>query len=833
MPDPSISVIIVNLNGRHLLDECLTALLNQSYPQERIEIIVVDNGSTDDSVAHLRSAFPQIKVIEAGANRGFAGGNNLGAAHATGDCLALINNDAVADSHWLRNMVDAMQSAPDVACVGARLLNGDGTCIDFAGTAMNIYGRAFQVDEGLPAIDDSHVREMLAACGGAMLIQREVFEKCGSFDADYIAYYEDVDLGWRLWLMGYRVLYVPAATVRHKQHQTGSRFPAEQRFALSEANALRTIIKNYDEPNLNKVLPFSLIMATQRAMAHAGIDANAYRFGQPWQPRDTSLNGLPASYLAAIQHIALDWPQLMEKRRQVQALRVRSDDDLFARFPTRADNPIFPWRHYTTMQEDLARSMGLPDALQPGRGKRLLIVTHERIGPKMAGPGIRAWELACALAETCGVILAAPAPIQREHPGVRLAEYDPASPQEGLAPWLNACDVVMAMGTLFTSMPALQQINKPTIIDLYDPYELETLAQTLTMTDAQQKRNVDRDNLIRLDQIAQRGDFYLCASERQRDLWLGLLLAKGRVNAANYAHDPTLQTLIDLVPFGMPAQPPAQTQPVLKGVRKGIDTGDKVLLWNGGLWPWFDPDTVIDALQIALKQDARIKLFFAAGQHFDATIVQAMPLQAHIAERCKAAGLLDTHVFFGDWIAYDERGSYLLEADVAISAHKPSLESHFASRTRLLDCVWAGLPVVATEGDPLSALIAQHGIGLAVKASDPQAMSNAILEIIHDDQWRTRMAPACESLRQVHSWPLVAAPIARFMQHAQFAPDAGLLGSPSNVTAGQATSEMRYLQKQVDDLQTQVTQLQSLVDGLQRGRVMRMVRALDVLRGRA
>jgi hypothetical protein len=308
-----------------------------------------------------------------------------------------------------------------------------------------------------------------------------------------------------------------------------------------------------------------------------------------------------------------------------------------------------------------------------------------------------------------------------------------------------------------------------------------------------------------------------------------MLLAKGRVNTTNYATDTTLLTLVDVVPFGVPDKPPIHMQPVLKGVRVGINLDDKVLLWNGGLWPWLDPDTVIDALQIALKQNTRLKLFFAAGQHFDPGIVHEMPVQARIVERCKAAGLLDTHVFFGDWIAYDERGGYLLEADVAISAHKPSLESHFASRTRLLDCVWAGLPVVATEGDTLSTLIAQHGIGRGVKAGDAQAMANAILEIVSDDGFRQRIAPACEQLRESHAWRNVSLPVADFMQHARFAPDAGVRSVPG---MSQRWSELNSLRNQVAELQAQVQQLQTLVAGLQNGRVMRAVRAWDSLRGR-
>ncbi|HEX9118319.1 MAG TPA: glycosyltransferase, partial [Anaerolineae bacterium] len=105
---PTVSVLIVNLNGRHLLDECLASLIAQDYPADKVEIVVVDNGSIDDSVAYLHERYPAVKVIEAGSNRGFAGGNNLAAAAATGDYLALINNDARADPQWLRALVTAL-----------------------------------------------------------------------------------------------------------------------------------------------------------------------------------------------------------------------------------------------------------------------------------------------------------------------------------------------------------------------------------------------------------------------------------------------------------------------------------------------------------------------------------------------------------------------------------------------------------------------------------------------------------------------------------------------------------------------------------------------------
>jgi GT2 family glycosyltransferase len=278
-----VSVVVVNLNGRHLLAECLDALAAQDYAPDLVETILVDNGSIDDSVAFVRDAYPAVRIVEAGRNLGFAGGNNLGAHTATGECLALINNDAQADRHWLSAMAQVLDSEPEVACVGAKILDQAGETIDFVGTALNLYGRAFQLDEAMPVAPGYYdqVRELLAPCGGAMMIRRELFLEVGGFDEDYVAYYEDVDLGWRLWIYGYKVLFAPDAIVYHRKHQTGEGFPVEQRYTLAEVNALRTLIKNCEDESLGGVLPFSLFMGVKRAVEQSGLDRERYRLGHP------------------------------------------------------------------------------------------------------------------------------------------------------------------------------------------------------------------------------------------------------------------------------------------------------------------------------------------------------------------------------------------------------------------------------------------------------------------------------------------------------------------------------------------------------------------------
>ena len=841
--DPSISIIIVNLNGHALLADCLDALAAQNYPRDRVEIILVDNGSSDDSVPFVRELYPHVRVIEAGRNLGFAGGNNLGARVATGDYLALINNDARADPNWLRAMVKVLEEQPEVACAASKILDRDGKTIDFVGPAMNLYGRSFQIDEGMPVAPGFYdePRELLAPCGGAMMVRRDAFSQVGGFDEDYVAYFEDLDLGWRLWLYGHKVLFVPQSIVYHKQHQTGSGFPVEQRYTLSEANALRTVIKNYQDENLWRVLPFSLFMGVKRSLDQAGLDRERYKLGHlslddaqaGAVEAEPQMTRVATSFLVAIDQIADEMPRLLEKRRRIQAARVRSDEEIFARFPIRPDNWLFPWRRYHVVQDQLAKELGVPDVLQPRHGSRLLIVTHETIGPRMAGPGIRAWEMACALAERFDVTLAAPGEPERSHPGLRVVGYETDDPYyPSLDPYIANADVVLAMGPLFARLPRLRNLSKPAIVDLYDPFELEKLAQSSTV-EKQHHLNVDVESVAHLCLEGAIGDFFICASERQRDFWVGTLLAAGRVNTVTYARDHTLRELIDVVPFGISSDPPQMQHPVLKGVYPGIGSEDKVLLWNGGLWQWFDPLTLVDALVQVLRVRDDVKLFFAAGRHFDTETVPEMPIYAQTVARCRELDLLDRHVFFGDWVPYDERGKYLLEADLGVSAHWPGLESTFASRTRVLDCVWAGLPAISTAGDPISDMIAARGLGQTVPPQRPDLLAEAILSALADDGLRTRVAENAQSVRAELAWTRVVEPIVAFLERASFAPDA-LTASRTAAEARRTVvqlerfeSRIQYLEWEREQLVQERDFLRKHLDGIRQGRVMRLMNAID------
>lgn len=273
---PNVTVLILNFNGRDDLVTCLESLAELTYPQERTEILVVDNGSTDGSADYVASHFPDVRLIRLPENVGFAKGNNVGVEAATGEYIALLNNDMRVDPEWLSALVDVIETDPDVAAVGSKILTWDGDDIDFVGGTVNFYGMGFQPQDK-EALADGTIREVLFACGGAMLIKRDVFIDVGGFDEDYFAYFEDVDLGWRLWVLGHRVLLAPRSVTYHRGHTTGKKFATERRALLYERNALYTILKNYEEETLNRVLPVALLLTARRAVMMSWADKRDFR----------------------------------------------------------------------------------------------------------------------------------------------------------------------------------------------------------------------------------------------------------------------------------------------------------------------------------------------------------------------------------------------------------------------------------------------------------------------------------------------------------------------------------------------------------------------------
>ena len=211
----TISVVITNYNGKKFLAECIDSVLSQTL--KPFEVIVVDNASTDGSQGFLRSAYPDVVLIEMNENSGFARAANVGIRKSTGEFIALLNNDASADKYWLEKMAHALRENKEVGCCASKMLfSWDKKLINNAGIGFTDYGLPY--DRGFHVADGEEFAQrqlVFGACGGATLLRRKMLGRIGLFDEDFFLCYDDADLSFRAQLMGYKCLYVADAVVYH------------------------------------------------------------------------------------------------------------------------------------------------------------------------------------------------------------------------------------------------------------------------------------------------------------------------------------------------------------------------------------------------------------------------------------------------------------------------------------------------------------------------------------------------------------------------------------------------------------------------------------------
>ncbi len=223
---PVITIVVPNWNGADRLGPCVRSLAAQTY--DGAEIVVVDNGSVDDSLAVLAELAAEIApvpltVLRNDVNLGFAGGVNCGIRHALeagATAIALFNNDAVAEPGWLAALTAVLDGDPEVAIATGRLLMADGRSVDSTGDFYSVWGLAFPRDRDQPAEPVRESGEVFAASGGASLYRAALFADIGLFDEVFFAYFEDVDLSFRARLAGHRVAYCADAVAYHDQGAT-------------------------------------------------------------------------------------------------------------------------------------------------------------------------------------------------------------------------------------------------------------------------------------------------------------------------------------------------------------------------------------------------------------------------------------------------------------------------------------------------------------------------------------------------------------------------------------------------------------------------------------
>ncbi|MBE1465493.1 glycosyltransferase [Kibdelosporangium phytohabitans] len=774
MPDdsllPIVSVVVVNYRGAEDTITCLRSLADDlAYPADRVQVICVDNASGDGSVERIKANAPGVKVVESKANIGFAGGCNLGVQHADGSVVAFLNNDARPHADWVGAAVDVLMAEPTVAAVASKVLDWDGKRIDFVEGGLTWFGMGYKTHQG--ELDDGRfdtARDVLFGTGSALFVRAAAFKRLGGFDERFFMFYEDVDLGWRLNLRGWRVRYEPKSVAYHKHHRSMSTLDNSRETYLLERNALAALYKNVSDEALGKVLPAALALSIRRATARGNIDPTQLEItNRPATGPDLTgpieIPRVSAAAMLAIDRFVEMMPSLKESRAVEQAARVRTDADLL---PLMHDalEPACPEQAYLEAHQNLVATMGL-DELYTLR-RNVLIVTSDAITERMAGPAIRAWNMADVLGGEHDVRLIT----MNAHSSPPTAPFDVRheAPSD-MGVHVDWADVVILQGHVLEQVPQLKTSSKIVVCDIYDPMHLEQLEQGRDLTDARRAHVVEVVTEVLSNQLL-RGDFFLCASERQRHFWLGHLGAIGRLSPTLYDSDPSVRSLLAVAPFGLSAKPPQRTGPGAREEIASISQDDKLVIWAGGIYNWFDPLTLLHAIDRVRGAHPDVKLLFLGMKHPNPDVGE-MDMATRTRALAARLALGDNVIFNETWVPFEERQNWLLDADCGVTTHYEHVETTFAFRTRVLDYLWSGLPIVTTTGDSFADLIEREKLGVVVPAEDPRVLAEALEKVLYDKEFAQSCRERIEVVRERFTWETALAPLVEFCRDPRPAAD--------------------------------------------------------------
>jgi len=532
---PKVSIVIVNLNGKHHLSECFKSIQELNYPKDKIKLIVVDNGSKDGSVELIQNKYSYIKLLKNTKNEGFAKPSNDGARAATGEYVAFLNNDMRVQKNWLIELVNSLRTN-NAQCAGSVILNWDGKLLDFAGGGVNFIGLGFQDDFKKPIKEmESKLKEdkpLFFACGGAMLVNKEMFLFAGGFDEDYFAYYEDVDLGWRLRVLGCNIVLSVKSRVYHKHNSTSKTIASERVQLLFERNKLYTIYKNYGDKLFNKVFISALLLDIREAFVFSGIEGKNYDIENTVE-FDQTLSKIPhvtALKLTALNDFVNNIAVMEEKRNFIQSNRKTEDADLVHLF----EKPfiVFPkdTTEYLNTEYDMIKVFGLDKAFGKTVKPKILVISQkitESNNDKSLASSVEIVRV-LSLKNCFDISFACENEEVKNINGVEYIAYN-SQDFSKLIQAAKETNIVILPYEIFKAVPELKQIvsKKFAVVDL--------------------RVNSNCDNAFISNNMPEIGDFFICSSEKQKDYCIGMLYALNRIKQSQTNSTKYFKQLVTVV----------------------------------------------------------------------------------------------------------------------------------------------------------------------------------------------------------------------------------------------------------------------------------------------
>lgn len=760
---PLVSAIIIGYEGRQWLEECIPSLLNQTY--QPVEIVVVDNASPQQEMAEwIGRTYPQVILKRLDTPLSFAAANNLGVTLAHGEFLLFVNQDVKLDSQAVGRLVEAAGRQDNCAAVGAKLrfwwapafLNGLGNYVP---------DHSWGSDLGIGQLDLGQLDRLStlpSMCMACALIPRTAWLAVGPIDDGFPMYYEDSDWSYRARLLGFQILAAPDAVA---YHAFGGRVPGGESGGLTpkkQSNAsygrMRFILKLSDHPHNRPYISnytwedFRQFLASVARLRLA--NAAAY----------------PKAYL----RLARDYRGIRSAYAALKPRVVRDPEDVFTLPPNLPSSLIYnglPLLTETQVRQEykpmilMGRTRKMPEFSTSERRANLLIISNDIVDHKMAGPGLRYVEMARALADNLEVTLAVPNETNLEVPGVRIVVYREDVPAS-LEVLVQNHEQCLVSGYMVLKFPFLSKLRTRIIVDWYDPFFLENFYYyQKDSLDSQSLHNQTAIEVV--NQLARIGDFFICGNERQRDLWIGILSANGRVNPYTLQQDQSLRRLIDVVGVGIPTRPPNR-RPFLKGVHPAFPPNSHIVLWGGGIWNWLDPLTLVKAWKSVVNESPLARLVYLGTRHPNPQVPQH-EIVHELVRLAEASGEKDKTIFFFEWLSLEDREALLGESDLGVTLHPIHAETHYSIRTRVLDYIWTGLPVLITEGDVTSEWVKKFKIGAIVPPENVDAVAGALRDLLARE--KSDWDPAFEHVQAEMRWEAVIQPLLDFCLRGESAPD--------------------------------------------------------------
>ncbi len=741
---PTVSIIVLNYNGKHHLEDCFASLLALDYPQERLQILLVDNGSADGSIELVRSQFPRVVIVQNGENLGFSGGNNRGAETANGEYIVFLNNDMRVEPGFVTGLLEAIESDPDAVCAGAKILNWDRSQFDFVGSTADFAAHAYQMGLGQSFDSSLHneIAPILYACGGAMLVKRSIFLDIGGFDEDYFMYYEDLDIGWRLWLLGHKVLFAPNAIATHKHHGSISRVPDAERWLafFQKRNSLYTILKNYDDSHIGPVLA-TVLAATVDGVVNDAVSAGELNpdyfrnFGYaPTAGQATISDPKRLGSLVAVQALMDQMPRLLDKRRAIQSRRKRSDADLASLFR-------WPFRYWPDAKVRTQYLAAEPFDLQSLFGnirRRVLIVSSDILpypGMPTVGSGLRAWGIGQGLrAKGHDVVFAMPQAALKGREQIASEEAKRyAWEPETLHQIVNQAqaDIVVVCNWPVLDNMQVDDLDIPIVLDQHGPHYLEREYNKFGQAD---------DNANRKINALRKADFFTCAGHKQLAYFQDWLERAGWSSRERQERAAAIP--VSLCP-DLPERNPS----------------DELSFVYGGVFlPWQDPSRALLALVHALDARKQGKLYFYGGKHpvydVDSGIFDKLLTQLQTSPQVVAPGM----------VTHDALIERYTSAHVAVDTMARNPERELAFTTRTVEYLWCGLPVIYHDYAELSDYIRDYEAGWVIDPEDDSALQAVLTQIFTDPAEVARRSQNAQRLvRECLTWDRTIAPLDSFV----------------------------------------------------------------------